>query len=424
MKIIQSFWSKPYLKTNEDETARFKGGWLNANFFLYSCLLSCLKFKEHYGNVELFTDNYGKKLLVDTLDLPYSEVNTSLESLQNYPSELWALGKILTYSLQNEPFLHADTDVFIWKKLPENFTNGELFAQNLELNFPKYKDVLDIIQHDFRNVPPVLFQKYQSTGIIEAFNAGVIGGQNTEFFKELSHLVFGLIDANLDQINKVSVGDFNMVFEQMLGMNLASEKGLEVKFLKNTMDAAFTEAMKFHIIPTKEYYIHTVGYAKKSLQVCEQIQARLAYEYPRQFEHLKRLISENQILEDSAFTISEQRKTFLNKTYHWLSNESWNKMIDTKFVLNKNCHFEELANEVLELHYTSPLNQAKEKILIEDWDFILCYFEKPTIIKKIVKELLLDESLSVNFTKEQLTEKVFSFVMDRCIYHEILKQNI
>lgn len=424
MKIIQSFWSKPYLKTNEDETARFKGGWHNANFFLYSCLLSCLKFKEHYGNVELFTDNYGKKLLVDTLDLPYTEVNTSLETLQNYPPELWALGKILTYSLQNEPFLHADTDVFIWKKLPENFTNGALFAQSIEHNFPKYKEVLDIIQRDFKNIPPVLFQKYQSTGIIEAFNAGVIGGQNTDFFKDLSHLVFGLIDANLDQINQISVGDFNMVFEQMLGLNLAREKGLEVKFLKHTMDAAFTEAMKFHIVPAKEYYIHTVGYAKKSLQVCEQIQARLQYEYPKQFEYLNALISENQLLEKSNLTISDHRKTFLYKMYDWLRDESWNRMIDTKFVLNKNCSFEELPDERLELHYISPQNQTKEKILIEDWDFILGYFEKSTTIKKVVKELLLDESLSANFTKEQLAEKVFSFVMDRCIYHEILVKNI
>ncbi len=424
MKIIQSFWSKPYLKTNEDETARFKGGWHNANFFLYSCLLSCLKFKEHYGNVELFTDNYGKKLLVDTLDLPYTEVNTSLETLQNYPPELWALGKILTYSLQNEPFLHADTDVFIWKKLPENFTNGALFAQSIEHNFPKYKEVLDIIQRDFKNIPPVLFQKYQSTGIIEAFNAGVIGGQNTDFFKDLSHLVFGLIDANLDQINQISVGDFNMVFEQMLGLNLAREKGLEVKFLKHTMDAAFTEAMKFHIVPAKEYYIHTVGYAKKSLQVCEQIQARLQYEYPKQFEYLNALISENQLLEKSNLTISDHRKTFLYEIYDWLRDESWNRMIDTKFVLNKNCSFEELPDERLELHYISPQNQTKEKILIEDWDFILGYFEKPTTIKKVVKELLLDESLSANFTKEQLAEKVFSFVMDRCIYHEILVKNI
>jgi hypothetical protein len=424
MKIIQSFWSKPYLKTNEDETARFKGGWHNANFFLYSCLLSCLKFKEHYGNVELFTDNYGKKLLVDTLDLPYSEVNTSLETLQNYPPELWALGKILTYSLQNEPFLHADTDVFIWKKLPENFTNGALFAQSIEHNFPKYKEVLDIIQRDFKNIPPVLFQKYHSTGVIEAFNAGVIGGQNTEFFKDLSHLVFGLIDANLDQINKVSVGDFNMVFEQMLGLNLVREKGLEVKFLKHTMDAAFTEAMKFHIVPAKEYYIHTVGYAKKSLQVCEQIQARLQYEYPKQFEQLNALISKNQLLEKSNLTISDNRKTFLYKMYDWLRDESWGRMIDTKFTLNKHCSFEELPDERLELHYISPQNQTKEKILIEDWDFILGYFEKPTTIKKVVKALLLDESLSANFTKEQLTEKVFSFVMDRCIYHEILMKNI
>jgi hypothetical protein len=420
MKVIQSFWSKPFLQSNQDETMRFKGGWLNANFFLYSSLLSCLKFKEHYGNVTLYTDDYGKNLLIDTFEIPYTHVETSLNSINNYLSELWALGKILTYSLQNQAFIHADTDVFIWEKFPKHFSDSAIFAQNIEVNFPKYREVLEVIQSDFVNTPPVLLQHFQTTGVIEALNAGVIGGHNTQFFKDLSNLIFPFIDANLDKLGKVSVGDFNMVFEQMLGMSLANQKGTEVKFLRNQMNEAFSGVMKFHLIPIKENYIHAVGYAKKSIQVCEQIQARLQYEYPKEYKKLNTLLQKQQLFSDEYIEISEKRRAFIFKMYDWLKNKNWQEMISTPFILHSDCSFEELADESTVLNYTSPQNQNKEKIVIEDWDFILGYFEKPTTTIEIVDELMLDKDLSENFTHEQLCEKVFSFVMDRCLYHEIL----
>jgi hypothetical protein len=420
MRVIQSFWSKPFLKSNQDETMRFKGGWLNANFFLCSSLLSCLKFKEHYRNVTLYTDDYGKNLLIDTFEMPYSHVETSLNAINHYPAELWALGKILTYSLQNQAFIHADTDVFIWEKLPKSFSDSSIFAQNIEVNFPKYREVLEIIQSDFVNPPPVLLQKFQSTGVIEAFNAGVIGGNNTQFFKDLAHLVFPFIDANLDKLDKISVGDFNMVFEQMMGMNLVKQQGIEVRFLRKQMNEAFSDVMKFHLIPIKENYIHAIGYAKKSIQVCEQIQARLQYEYPKEYKKLNNLIQKQQLITDENIEISDKRRVFIFKMYEWLRSKNWQEMISTPFILNPDCSFEELPDESTVLHYTSPQNQNKEKIVIEDWDFILGYFEKPMTTIEVVDELMLDKDLSENFTHEQLCEKVFSFVMDRCLYHEVL----
>ena len=135
--IIQSFWSKPFFKENDDLNARFKGGWLSANFFFYSCLLSCLKFKQNYGEVTLYTDNLGKELLIDKLEIPYSKVNLELNELQDYPAELWALGKVFTYSLQEKPFIHADTDVFIWNKLPADFLKVRFICSKLRIQFSK-----------------------------------------------------------------------------------------------------------------------------------------------------------------------------------------------------------------------------------------------------------------------------------------------
>jgi hypothetical protein len=420
MKIIQSFWSKPFLKSNQDETLRFEGGWLNANFFLYSCLLSCLKFKEHYGNVSLYTDDYGKKLLVDTFEIPYSHVKIALNAINHYPSELWALGKILTYSLQNRPFIHADTDVFIWEKFSKHFTNSLIFAQNIELNFPKYKEVLEIIQTDFVEIPDKLLKKTQSTDNIMAFNAGIIGGNDIQFFKDFASLIFPFIDANLDKLDKISVGDFNMVFEQMFGMNLANQKGIEVNFLRNHMNESFSGVMKFHLIPIKENYIHTVGYAKKSIQVCEQIQARLQYEYPEEYKKLNIQILKHKSFSGENIEISEKRRCFIFKIYDWLKNKKWTEMISTSFILNPECSFEELVDGSSIIHYSSPQNQNNEKTRIEDWDFILGFFEKPTTTLEVVNELMLNKDLSENFTFQQLSEKVFSFVMDRCLYHEIL----
>ncbi|MBW4362005.1 DUF6734 family protein [Flavobacterium taihuense] len=420
MNVIQSFWSKPFFKENDDLNARFKGGWLNANFFFYSCLLSCLKFKQIYKEVALYTDDLGKELLIDKLGIPYSTVHLELNELQDYPPELWALGKVLTYSLQEKPFIHADTDVFIWDKLPVELLNADLFAQNLEFNFPKYNEVLEILLNEFKSISKDLFPVYSRTKDVYAYNAGIIGGNNLDFFKEFKHKVFEIINANLDKLYLVDVGVLNMVYEQMLGFELANQKDLEIKFLKSEMNEAFTNVMKFHVVPIKETYIHTVGYAKKSLEMCEQLKYRLRYEFPEDYDKLNKnlvkynLCMANDILDD------EIRFEFLSKIYTWLENTSWEKILDTEFKLSEDTRFNEITEDEIEIYYHSPQKKLEEKLKMEDWDFLLYYFETPMSINRIALEIIEDKDFMENITPDELKEKIFSFVMDRCIYHQIL----
>ena len=145
MKIIHSYWSKPsHSKNGILAENRYNGGWLALKYHYMSWALSCLKFKEFYEDVELYTDQEGKELLIDLLNLPSSKVHISLDELNYLPEQMWALPKIFTYSLQTEPFIHADGDVYIWRKFDNHFEQSPLIAQHLENSFAYYKEALDI----------------------------------------------------------------------------------------------------------------------------------------------------------------------------------------------------------------------------------------------------------------------------------------
>jgi hypothetical protein len=95
-------------------------------------------------------------LLVDGLELPFEHVSTALNYLDaglRYDPAWWALGKLYAYHLQEEPFVHLDNDVFLWKRLPDKLEAARLFAQNPE---------------DFRFIP--LF--YQPETLEAVFRAG------------------------------------------------------------------------------------------------------------------------------------------------------------------------------------------------------------------------------------------------------------
>jgi hypothetical protein len=420
MKIIQSFWSKPFFKENDDLNARFKGGWLSANFFFYSCLLSCLKFKQNYGEVSLYTDDLGKELLLDKLEIPYSKVFLDLNSLQNYPAELWALGKILTYSLQETPFIHADTDVFVWDKFPEQFLKADLLAQNFEYNFPKYAAVLEVALQEFQNFSKDSFPLYSQTKDVFAFNAGIIGGNNTSFFKEFKTKVFQIIDDNRNTLSRIDLGPFNMVYEQMLGFEMAHEQQIEVSFLRSKMNESFSNVMKFHLVPIKENYIHTVGYAKKTIEMCEQLKYRLKYEFPLEYEKLNQNLIKHDLSTEEEILDDERRFGFLSKIYEWLEKSTWEAVLETPFQLSETTRLHEISEDEIEIYFYSPQNKTEQKLEMEDWDFLLLFFNEPNTVNQIIDEIAKDETFMQNITLEDLTEKVFSFMMDRCMYHEIL----
>jgi uncharacterized GH25 family protein len=74
MKIVQSLWSIPILQNKKSLFNIGNGGWAERKFYYMSWALSCLQFKKYYKDLVLVTDKAGKKLLIDKLNLPYSEI--------------------------------------------------------------------------------------------------------------------------------------------------------------------------------------------------------------------------------------------------------------------------------------------------------------------------------------------------------------
>lgn len=285
-KIIQSFWSKPFNKSyNLNNTDRSKGGWLCRSLSYMSIALSCLQLKKFYKNVVLFTDKNGKYVLIDVLKLPYDEVIVKLDDINEYDEDLWAIGKLYTYSLQDEPFLHVDNDVFIWEPFEQKLFDYPLIVQNLEKQSPFYENLSKEIKGNFPFIIEDMNEYLENTGVVQGYsgiNAGIIGGNDVCFFKEYTKKAFEFINLNYKKLNKINVGWFNIIYEQSLFYCIAKNKELKINCLFEDTTNYFEAAAMLYLIPHYKYF-HLLGEYKKNIFVNEIIYMLLLMEYPEYF---------------------------------------------------------------------------------------------------------------------------------------------
>lgn len=182
MKIVQSYWSHPSTFNDESINARSKGGFIDKRFHYMSWALSCLSLKRFYKKVELITDKAGSKLLVTELELPYTDIEVCLDQLNHYHPNLWAIGKIKTYQLQTEPFLHIDSDIYVWKKLGNlSFHKSPLIVQNVEYDCKWNIEAMVNNEKKLSFLPEEINGAYKKSDFT-SINAGVIGGTDLDFF--------------------------------------------------------------------------------------------------------------------------------------------------------------------------------------------------------------------------------------------------
>jgi hypothetical protein len=296
-KIVQSFWTKPFLHSIEKKKAK-GGSWLNNEMFLISNCLSVLKLKEFYSNVELVTDDLGAKILIDDLGLPYDKVNTSLNEINNYRPELWAVGKIKAYAIQDEPFLHIDNDIFIWKEFEEELLSKALICQNFENNVEYYALVTEEIQKNNFELPVEMKSYVEAKATLnnfEGINAGIIGGCDIDFFKMYTRKAFEIIDKNYSKLDLLPhLTPFNVFFEQALFYSLSIEKNMPIEpYINLPISKTFSELVKIHDVP-RTSYIHPVSTWKKSLNMNEFIYMTFKENYPEYYEKVKKTLRNNQ----------------------------------------------------------------------------------------------------------------------------------
>ena len=69
MSIVQTFWP-----SYSDPTMNCCG-WKSPEYNLMSWALSCCSLREHYDQVELYTDQRGYDVLIEKIHLPYTAVH-------------------------------------------------------------------------------------------------------------------------------------------------------------------------------------------------------------------------------------------------------------------------------------------------------------------------------------------------------------
>jgi hypothetical protein len=383
MKIVQTYWSSSL----QQQPLHNAGGWLSAEYHWQSWALSVLQLRQFYDEVELITDAAGKAVLIDTLNLPYTSVRVVLdEALSAYPHDLWALAKIHAYSIQKEPFMHVDGDVYIWKRFEDHIEQAPLVAQNFEVDFPFYRKPLATIKNEFQNVPTCMLNEIHEEKSIFSSNAGVIGGQNYGFFKEYKQLAFGIIDSNAQTLTKIAYNFLNICIEQFLYYCLAKEKSIAMCYVidnQGQFDPTYPGFANFHKVPFDDWYIHCMAEYKRQEVVVRHLSKRLRQDHPSYYYRILRLCQaaglqlHNQVYNLSELSPSEHDAAYFvglnyrlqeskNQLYFYAKDVAAYKAIEVLFSLP----FEQILSQQLVLSPDLTIVETTEPVLAQTARFV------------------------------------------------------
>jgi hypothetical protein len=288
MRAVWSFWSAPY-------RGHYHRLWHSRKHHLLSWVLSVGEASRHYADTCLFTDSDGARVLVDALELPFSHVDLQFDKLRaTSDDEWWVLGKLTTYAAQTEPFVHLDSDVFLWNPLPTEVTHAPIFAQNPEVferedtSFYRLTPFLKGIERHNGWLPREWLW-YSQQGGNRALCCGIFGGQNLDFIRNYANCAIEVIyhPSNQAVWQTLGVRDNILVEQYFLAACLEFYRnyhespyvGLEAAYLFASSAEAFDPECA-----TEVGYTHLIGDAKKNRHIADRLERRVRQDYPYHYK--------------------------------------------------------------------------------------------------------------------------------------------
>ena len=289
MQAVWSFWSKPY-------AAHHRRVWLSDFHHRLAWVLSVKSASRHYPRTVLVTDADGARLLVDELGLRFTTVSTTLSALDDEDPEWWVLGKLWAYRQQREPFVHLDSDVFLWKRLPVKVERAAVCAQNPEF-FPLTEDSWyrpHAYEEAIRSVSgwsPAEWRWSTSRRIGKAVCCGILGGTATDFLSYYADLAIRMVQHPRNRAAWAAlgspVGDNILVEQYLLAACLEFHRNrlgspyrhVNAAYLFDSTDEAFDERRAARV-----GYTHLIGGAKNDPGMMLRLEARVRREYPDLYE--------------------------------------------------------------------------------------------------------------------------------------------
>lgn len=296
MNAIWSYWSKP---------EKLLGSrWLHPRYDILASILSFETARQHFPITKLYTDRTGANLLVDKLGLEFTEVSQELEALKYYDCKFWALGKLFTYAIQKEPFIHIDNDVFLWEPLPQRCITSPVFVQNLEpfrewdggWYQPAAFEACITSRKGGWLPKEWLWYRHKRAEAAQGLCCGIFGGGCLDFISYYANLSFRILDHQDNALSLAWLPDKErhiVLLEQFLlsaciGYYTKADtqrfNQLRLEVLFNAPDVATCRDIKG--------FTHVIGLAKQNVNICDRLEARVQRDYPLRYKSLKRLLEE------------------------------------------------------------------------------------------------------------------------------------
>lgn len=295
MRAVWSFWSKPY-------KARQGRSWREPKHHLLAWGLTLRLAQKHFAETALVTDSDGKALLVDRLGLQFSEVSTELDELRDVDPGWWALGKLVAYSLQRQPFVHLDTDVFLWKPLSPALQSADVLAQcpewfSFDHGRGQQKTIEELFERHDLSMPKEWEWAVSRTDThFREENCGIMGGNRVDFIRHYAESAIRLVTdpAHTSLWAELRHKDgLNMLIEQFWlsacldyhRLDPASPyRGVSIRYVFPSMERAFDPQAA-----ALAGFTHLLGDTKAHPEVASRMEQRVEMLDPAFHRHCQRV---------------------------------------------------------------------------------------------------------------------------------------
>ncbi len=289
MRAVWSFWSRPFARHRA-------GSWGTERNHLLAWILSTGAARRHYPRTALVTDSAGARMLVDGLGLEFDSVSTSLDAIAGHDPAWWALGKLFAHREQTEPFVHLDTDVFLWKRLPARLEQAPVFAQNPEAvhpdHFPYRTALLDAAVDAAGGWLPAEWRGYAGPARTAAC-CGIVGGADVDFLRWYAAQAVRMLEhpANRAALRGLADRDQHMVsLEQYLLAACAAHHAAGLEYLFPSWEAAMDDRNA-----AEAGFTHLMCDAKREPGIVARIERRVMAEHPDAYERCMRYLGGREV---------------------------------------------------------------------------------------------------------------------------------
>ena len=285
MKAIYTFWSKPLI----NNFARCKSEKNFILMFVYSMLWSAKWFEK----VELNTDEYGYNIFkyFENSKIKIKNTLNDFEGLDSYL--FWAYPKIYSLTLQDEPFIHIDGDIFIFRRLPEDLFSGDFGFQNLEIAHYEraYSKLINFYDKNYYFKPSVW-----SNNLKTAINCGLMYFKNPilaknfhkdvkKYFIDIDDKFAAQLKTELQDVIKTTYITYPLLFEQYyLNCFINSLENKKINYLLSNEQVEKEEKGQSII----QGYVHLIE-DKNNPYYINNINQRFMLEFPEEWKIFNKL---------------------------------------------------------------------------------------------------------------------------------------